>query len=176
MGTRVDRCLPTLLARCGTAAVSAGRRVAAWRASNAMGTGGRRRWRRSRRRVGERRWILRRPGAHPGGLEDAGMRLRRHRHLPRPSADRASAACQSGPRTTPRHTRPRCHGGPRGILDLDTARAVEARRAADTWTAYHSFADHHPPALPSTTSPSGSGPWSPNTPGRRPWPPSVNSR
>ncbi|MFJ2880033.1 hypothetical protein ACIPJN_23290 [Streptomyces sp. NPDC086796] len=42
----------------------------------------------------------------------------------------------------------RCHGGPRGILDLDTPRAAEARRAADTWTAYHAFADRHPPALP----------------------------
>ncbi|MFE3943800.1 hypothetical protein ACFXPV_18300 [Streptomyces sp. NPDC059118] len=28
----------------------------------------------------------------------------------------------------------RCHGGPRGILDLDTPRAAEARRAAGTWT------------------------------------------
>lgn len=42
----------------------------------------------------------------------------------------------------------RCHGGPRGILDLDTPRAAEARRAAGTWTAYHAFADRHPPALP----------------------------
>ncbi|MFF2848403.1 hypothetical protein ACFVT5_19075 [Streptomyces sp. NPDC058001] len=42
----------------------------------------------------------------------------------------------------------RCHGGPRGLLDLDTPRAAEARRAAGTWTAYHAFADRHPPALP----------------------------
>ncbi|MEV7855757.1 hypothetical protein [Streptomyces sp. NPDC088183] len=42
----------------------------------------------------------------------------------------------------------RCHGGPRGILDLDTPRAAEARRAAGTWTAYHAFADRYPPALP----------------------------
>ncbi|MGW7710626.1 hypothetical protein [Streptomyces sp. NPDC054771] len=42
----------------------------------------------------------------------------------------------------------RCHGGPRGVLDLDTPRAAEARRAAGTWTAYHAFADRHPPALP----------------------------
>ncbi|MFE3138081.1 hypothetical protein [Streptomyces scopuliridis] len=41
----------------------------------------------------------------------------------------------------------RCHGGPRGILDLDTPRAAEARRAASTWTAYRAFADGYPPAL-----------------------------
>ncbi|MEU2024093.1 hypothetical protein ABZ565_18335 [Streptomyces sp. NPDC016469] len=42
----------------------------------------------------------------------------------------------------------RCHGGPRGILDLDAPRAAEARRAGDTWTAYRAFADRFPPALP----------------------------
>ncbi|WP_446042179.1 hypothetical protein, partial [Streptomyces sp. SID1121] len=42
----------------------------------------------------------------------------------------------------------RCHGGPRGVLDLGTPRTVEARRAADTWTAYRAFADRHPRALP----------------------------
>ncbi|MFC8078992.1 hypothetical protein ACFUN8_26065 [Streptomyces sp. NPDC057307] len=42
----------------------------------------------------------------------------------------------------------RCHGGPRGILDLDAPRAAEARRAAETWTAYRDFADRYPPALP----------------------------
>ncbi|MDX3801981.1 hypothetical protein [Streptomyces sp. AK04-3B] len=42
----------------------------------------------------------------------------------------------------------RCHGGPRGILDLGAARAAEARRAAGDWTAYRAFADRHPPALP----------------------------
>ncbi|MEU9326464.1 hypothetical protein AB0D91_22070 [Streptomyces canus] len=42
----------------------------------------------------------------------------------------------------------RCHGGPRGILDLDTPRAAEARRAGDTWTAYRAFSERYPPALP----------------------------
>lgn len=42
----------------------------------------------------------------------------------------------------------RCHGGPRGILDLDTPRAAEARRRSDDWRAYQLFAARHPPALP----------------------------
>lgn len=42
----------------------------------------------------------------------------------------------------------RCHGGPRGSLDLDTPCAAEARRATGNWTAYQSFAGRYPPALP----------------------------
>ncbi|WP_326818520.1 MULTISPECIES: hypothetical protein [unclassified Streptomyces] len=42
----------------------------------------------------------------------------------------------------------RCHGGTRGILDLDTPRAAGTRQAAGTWTAYRAFADRYPPALP----------------------------
>ncbi|QIQ03611.1 hypothetical protein [Streptomyces liangshanensis] len=34
-----------------------------------------------------------------------------------------------------------CHGGPRALLDLDTPRTAESRRAADTWTAYHALAE-----------------------------------
>ncbi|MFF2524231.1 hypothetical protein [Streptomyces liangshanensis] len=30
----------------------------------------------------------------------------------------------------------RCHGGPRALLDLDTPRTTEPRRAADTRTPY----------------------------------------
>ncbi|WP_031487568.1 hypothetical protein [Streptomyces bicolor] len=39
--------------------------------------------------------------------------------------------------------RSRCHGGPRGLLDLDTDRAAAAREAADRWDDWRRFADRH---------------------------------
>ncbi|MDC0772942.1 hypothetical protein [Streptomyces sp. HD] len=39
--------------------------------------------------------------------------------------------------------RSRCHGGPRGLLDLDTDRAEVAREAARRWDDWRRFADRH---------------------------------
>jgi hypothetical protein len=44
--------------------------------------------------------------------------------------------------------RSRCHGGPRGLLDLDTDRAEAAREAACLWDDWGRFAAGHPAALP----------------------------
>ncbi|MGW3498620.1 hypothetical protein [Streptomyces sp. NPDC001020] len=44
--------------------------------------------------------------------------------------------------------RGRCHGGPRGILDLDTDREAAAQEAALRWDEWARFAAGHPPALP----------------------------
>jgi hypothetical protein len=39
--------------------------------------------------------------------------------------------------------RSRCHGGPRGLLDLDTDRAEAAREAARQWDDWRRFAESH---------------------------------
>ncbi|MFE5816503.1 hypothetical protein ACFQ6S_24305 [Streptomyces sp. NPDC056479] len=39
--------------------------------------------------------------------------------------------------------RSRCHGGPRGLLDLDTDRAEVGREAARRWDDWRRFADRH---------------------------------
>ncbi|MFD8209671.1 hypothetical protein ACFV2S_25145 [Streptomyces sp. NPDC059695] len=46
--------------------------------------------------------------------------------------------------------RPRslCDGGPKGLLDLDTGRAVAAREAGERWDAWRVFAAGFPPSLP----------------------------
>lgn len=62
----------------------------------------------------------------PGHEDDP--RLVRHDERPRPSEELP---------------RSRCHGGPRGLLDLDTDRAAAAREAADRWDDWRRFADRH---------------------------------
>ncbi|MGW2180285.1 hypothetical protein ACWCXX_19680 [Streptomyces sp. NPDC001732] len=42
----------------------------------------------------------------------------------------------------------RCHGGPRGLLDLDVDRNETATRSRALWSAYQNFAAAYPSALP----------------------------